>query len=257
MSYIVPDWPAPVGVKALCTTRQGGDSKGHSQAPFDHFNLALHVGDSESAVLANRDQLMRELALTSSPRWLSQVHGCDVALTGADVQGCSDVVPLEADASVSREAGEVLAIMTADCLPVLLCDRHGQTIGAAHAGWRGLCHGVIENTVEAMGVVPDQLMAWLGPAIGPEVFEVGDEVREAFMAADRQAAICFREGQEPGKWFADLYQLARQRLQAIGVTQVSGGEYCTLSQAELFYSYRRERHTGRMASLIWIEPSRL
>ncbi|MDH2431471.1 peptidoglycan editing factor PgeF [Pokkaliibacter sp. MBI-7] len=242
MSYVYPDWPAPGNVKALCTTRLGG----HSQGAFDSFNLGDHVGDDPQAVHANRLQLQAELNLQQPPAWLVQVHGTDVACPG-------EADDYQADASVTRHRGQALAIMTADCLPVLFCDDKGLVVAGAHAGWRGLCAGILEATIQAMAVAPVSLMAWLGPAIGPAAFEVGDEVREAFIAQQRDAAAAFVPGELPGKWLADIYQLARLRLRLAGIERIYGGEYCTVSQPELFYSYRRDRQTGRMASLIWLD----
>ncbi|MFP8965817.1 peptidoglycan editing factor PgeF [Pokkaliibacter sp. CJK22405] len=239
MSYVFPDWPAPINVRSVCTTRLGGVS----QAPFDSFNLGDHVGDDPRAVFANRAQLCDELQLPSEPFWLEQVHGTQVLAPGQVRCG---------DASISCEAGEVLSIMTADCLPVLLCDQAGTVVAGAHAGWRGLCEGVLENTVSAMECDPAEIMVWLGPAIGPNAFEVGDEVREAFVAHAPIAGLAFTLGREAGKWMADIYLLARQRLEAMGITAIYGGEYCTHTQEDLFYSYRRDKTTGRMASLIWM-----
>ena len=236
---ITPDWPAPANVRALQTTRKGGVS----DSPYASFNLGSHVGDNPLAVSRNR-MLLAPL-LPSEPVWLNQVHGITVADAGR--AGC---LP-EADASVSTHPGAVCVVMTADCLPILLCDEQGSVVGAAHAGWRGLCDGVIEATVSAMNVPAPTLMAWLGPAIGPTVFEVGDEVRTAFVAKQPQAAQAFVAAAE-GKWMADIYQLARLRLQALGIHRIYGGDLCTYSDAERFYSYRRDGVTGRMATFIWI-----
>lgn len=242
---IIPDWPAPATVKALQTTRKGGVSV----SPYGSFNLGSHVGDNPLAVSRNR-MLLAPL-LPSEPVWLNQVHGLTVVNVAQ--AGC---LP-EADASVSTHPGAVCVVMTADCLPILLCDEQGSVVGAAHAGWRGLCDGVIEATVQAMKVPAPTLMAWLGPAIGPAEFEVGDEVRAAFVAQQPQAAAAFvpsasRVQGASGKWLADLYQLARLRLNALGVTRVYGGGLCTYSDAERFYSYRRDGVTGRMGSFIWL-----
>ena len=236
---ITPDWPAPANVRALQTTRKGGVS----DSPYASFNLGSHVGDNPLAVSRNR-MLLAPL-LPSEPVWLNQVHGITVADAGR--AGC---LP-EADASVSTHPGAVCVVMTADCLPILLCDEQGSVVGAAHAGWRGLCDGVIEATVSAMNVPAPTLMAWLGPAIGPTVFEVGDEVRTAFVAKQPQAAKAFVAAAE-GKWMTDIYQLARLRLQALGIHRIYGGDLCTYSDAERFYSYRRDGVTGRMATFIWI-----
>lgn len=238
--WLQPDWPAPECVGALSTTRSGGVSL----APYRSLNLGTHVGDHPDAVAENRARLRAHLP--AEPCWLEQVHGVEV-VDAARVEG----VP-RADAAISRQPGVVCAVMTADCLPVLLCDQSGSVVGAAHAGWRGLHAGVIEATVRAMGVAPSGLMAWLGPAIGPRAFEVGDEVRSAFVQEDAQAARAFAPAGEPGKWLADLYALARLRLMRLGVEQISGGEACTYSESERFFSYRRDGVTGRMASLIWL-----
>lgn len=239
---IIPDWPAPANVRSLITTRSGGVSA----APYASLNLGDHVGDNPQHVKHNRAVLSTHLP--AEPRWLKQVHGiavADACMTGA-----------EADASVAFQAGEVCAVLTADCLPVLLCDQSGTVVGAAHAGWRGLLNGVIESTVAAMQVPSSSLLAYLGPAIGPQAFEVGDEVRAAFVAADPEAASAFSPSDrqaETRKWLADIYRLARLRLEKLGVAGVYGGGLCTYADAELFFSYRRDGVTGRMASLIWLE----
>jgi YfiH family protein len=236
----VPDWPAPAGVGSLQTTRLGGVSC----APYAEFNLAGHVGDDARAVAANRARLTARLP--AAPFWLEQVHGSTVL--DLDAAPCGNV---PADAAVSHRRGVVCAVLTADCLPVLLCNRAASAVGAAHAGWRGLLDGVLENTVAALGGPAADLLAWLGPAIGSAAFEVGPEVRAAFLARDPDAARHFRAG-APGKFFADLYGLARQRLAACGVQAIHGGNFCTYAEAGRFYSYRREGRTGRMASLIWL-----
>lgn len=244
MEIIEADWPAPAQVRALCTTRGGGVSDG----PFASLNLAEHVGDAAAAVARNRERLRRELGLPSEPGWLTQVHGCGVARVGRDPRGG------EADAAIGDGPGQVCAVMTADCLPVLLCDVDGSIVAAVHAGWRGLAAGVIEVAVRRMGVAPDRLMAWLGPAIGPTAFEVGDEVRACFLAADAAVEDAFRRSPN-GRWLADLYALARRRLAAIGVESVSGGGLCTFSEPRRFFSYRRDGVTGRMASVIWLDST--
>lgn len=238
--FITPDWPAPARVRSLVTTRAGGVSVG----PYASLNLGTHVGDDAKAVAANRARLL--LHVPSSPRWLEQVHG--VAVVDASVV---TGVPV-ADAAFTRQPGVVCAVMTADCLPVLLCDEAGSVVAVAHAGWRGLHAGVIEATIAAMGVAPSSLMAWLGPAIGPTAFEVGDEVRAAFVGVASEDAAAF-QAHAGGKWLADLYALARARLARAGVLKVTGGEYCTYREPEKFFSYRRDGVTGRMASLIWLE----
>jgi YfiH family protein len=237
---IVPDWSAPPNVRALQTTRLGGVST----APYDSCNLGDHVNDAPQAVARNR-QLLSAL-MPSEPVWLQQVHGTVVA--DADRSGCV----VQADASVSRSRGSVCVVMTADCLPVLLCDESGTVVGAAHAGWKGLAAGVIEETVRAMDVAPHSLLAWLGPAISQRAFEVGEEVCAEFMAHDAQAAAAFIPGKN-GKWMADIYELARQRLRGLGVTNIYGGEYCTHGDAARFFSYRRDGVTGRMGTFIWLE----
>jgi polyphenol oxidase len=236
--FITPDWPAPVGVHALQTTRRGG----FSQAPYDSLNMGLHVGDDPLAVAANRHVL--NSLLPGEPVWLEQVHGTSVVL--AEHAGCHP----QADACFARRKNLVCVVMTADCLPVLLCDRAGKVVGAAHAGWRGLADGVIEMTVKAMGESGEKLMAWMGPAIGPQAFEVGGEVREAFLAHDPIAASAFIP--RAGKYLADIYLLAHQRLRAVGITQIYGGNFCTHGDRERFFSYRRDGQTGRMATMIWM-----
>ncbi len=239
-TLILPDWPAPANVKALQTTRLGGISA----APYDTLNLGLHVGDDPVRVNRNRQSLAP--FMPSEPVWLEQVHGVEVA--NADLAACRVV----ADASVARQRGSVCVVMTADCLPVLLCDEGGTVVGAAHAGWRGLCDGVIEATVKEMGIAPQKLMAWLGPAIGPDAFEVGAEVRAAFMAHDANGAEAFKPYGEQGKYLADIYLLARQRLGALGITRVYGDGFCTYRQPDKFFSYRRDGVTGRMGTFIWL-----
>ena len=236
----VPEWNVPANVRALQTTRQGGVST----APWASFNLGDHVGDDPAAVAANRAQLAS--LLPAEPHWLTQVHGT----VAVDVEKMPKAAT--ADAAFARQGGQVCVVMTADCLPVLFCDRRGTVVAASHAGWRGLLAGVLESTVDAMQVPPDELLVWLGPAIGPRCFEVGDEVRRAFVARDAAAGLGFMSG-EPGKWLCDIYLLARQRLSALGVLSVSGGGACTVSEAERYFSYRRDGVTGRMASLIWLE----
>lgn len=243
--YIYPDWDAPARVHAISTTRQGGVS----QSAYASFNLAMHVGDTSQAVTQNRQHLCTSLDLPHAPGWIQQVHGNVVV----EANGLPENTP--ADASVATESGYVCAVMTADCLPILLCDSQGCAVAAAHAGWRGLAAGIIEATVQRLvqrsGRDAASILAWLGPAIGPQVFEVGDDVREVFMAYNATAADAFVAGR-PGHWFMDIYRLARQRLAALGVSAVSGGGYCTYTDNERFFSYRRQATTGRMASLIWL-----
>jgi YfiH family protein len=237
---MVPEWPAPPGVRAVQTLRTGGCSP----APWESFNLGDHVGDAPCRVAANRAEL--RAMLPGEPCWLRQVHGIRV-VDAASVEG----VP-EADAAFTRQPGTVCAVMTADCLPVLFCDRSGSVVAAAHAGWRGLLAGVLEATVGAMDVPPGELLAWFGPAIGAQRFEVGDEVRAAFVARDPAGAAAFR-ALDGGKWLADIYTLARQRLAAAGVAAVFGGGGCTVGDSARFFSYRRDGTTGRMATLIWLD----
>ncbi len=243
--WITPDWPAPANVHAFMTTRAGGVSL----PPFDTFNPASHVDDDPAAVAENRRRLGQWLP--AEPLWLNQVHGCDVVTLPF-----SEERPPAADAAVAFRPGEVRAVLTADCLPVLFCDDAGDVVAAAHAGWRGLAGGVLEAAVAAMNTPPERILAWLGVAIGPNAFEVGGEVREAFISQHPLTGIAFRPSlpgtldEAPRKWLADLYTLARIRLAAIGVTRVHGGGYCTYSDAR-FFSYRREPRTGRMASVIW------
>lgn len=241
--FIRPVWDAPTNVHALVTTRAGGVSR----PPFASLNLGLHVGDDPEAVRENRARLRGHLP--AEPVWLQQVHGTVVAELDRVMAGDA---PPTADAAVARGAGVVCAVMTADCLPVILCDDAGSVVAAAHAGWRGLAEGVLEATVDHMGVAPGQLRAWLGPAIGPDAFEVGDEVRDRFVSGDPDLRAAFRPTGAPGKWLADLYQLAHSRLRTRGVERVLGGAMCTFSDAGRFYSYRRDRVTGRFATLVWL-----
>jgi len=237
--FLIPDWPAPDNVRALQTLRTGGCSP----APWNSFNLGDHVGDEAARVAANRALL--RASLPAEPCWLRQVHGVSV------VDAASTAAGVEADAACARVAGSVCVVMTADCLPVLFCNRQGTVVAAAHAGWRGLLAGVLENTLETMQCPASDVLAWLGPAIGPDNFEVGDEVRSAFFARDAGAAGAFQSlGQ--GKWLADLYGLARRRLAAAGVIGVYGGTWCTVADGGRFFSYRRDGVTGRQGSLIWL-----
>ena len=244
IDVILPDWPAPAHVHACTTTRSGGVSRG----PYAGLNLGLHVGDDPAAVAANRAQLCAALALPSEPFWLTQVHGCDAVSAQAP-----SAEPPTADAALTCEPGRVCVVLTADCLPLLLCDRAGTVCAAVHAGWRGLQRGVIEATIAALGVPPSSLLAWLGPAIGPACFEVGPEVRAAFVDADPAAAVAFRAG-SGDRLLADIYALARLRLAAAGVSAVFGGDLCTVSDPDRFFSYRRDGRTGRMATLTWLTP---
>ncbi|KQZ71237.1 laccase [Rhodanobacter sp. Root561] len=244
-SWIFPDWPAPPQVRAAITTRLG---PGVSAPPFDRFNLGLRSGDALDAVTANRSALLQSLRLPAEPRWLQQVHGCEVAELGP-LPGKAEP---QADAAVSHIPGTVLSILTADCLPVLFCADDGGEIGAAHAGWRGLAGGVLEATVGQMITPSSRLLAWLGPCIGAASYEVGAEVRAAFVAHDAAAAGCF-VATRPGHWLCDLAGLARQRLAAAGVARIHGGGFDTFADAR-FYSYRRDgARSGRFASLVWLD----
>lgn len=239
---IHPDWPAPPRVKCLMTTREGGVSA----APWASYNLGDHVGDTPAHVAANRERLRQKLP--AEPEWLKQVHSARVVEIGREPHP-------EADASFTRQTGQVCAVLTADCLPVLFCDRAGSVVAAAHAGWRGLADGVLEATIATMQVSPGEILAWMGAAIGPRAFEVGDEVRQAFVAQHSEAAEAFVPHPSTGtapKWLADIFLLARIRLGHAGVHATFGGGRCTFSEADSFYSYRRDGVTGRMASLIWL-----
>ena len=240
--WFVPDWPAPQGVCSLITTRHGGVSQG----VYSSLNLGDHVGDDPLSVRTNRARVSD--VLKSTPVWLNQVHGTSVVDAA---RTCTGDQPPQADASFSRDSGVGCVVMTADCLPVLFCDDSGSVVAAAHAGWRGLLAGVLETTIMTMGISGANIMAYLGPAIGPEAFEVGDEVRSAFVAKNEKAALAFKPS-PAGKWLADIYLLARQRLSGQGVDRVFGGDFCTVNEVERFFSYRRDGQTGRMASLIWI-----
>ena len=239
--WIVPDWPAPANVRALITTRSGGVSTG----PYASFNLGELTEDAHAAVSENKHRL--DALLPGTPRWLRQVHGDRVV--EADTVGAT----VQADASFTRTPGIVCAVKIADCMPVLICDRAGEAVAIAHAGWRGLSQGVVENTVRALQIDPKRLCAYLGPAIGPDAFEVGEDVYEAFCGGDPDARSAFRP-LRPGKWLADLFALGRLRLARLGITAVSGGGLCTVANGARFYSHRRDRITGRMAALVWMEP---
>lgn len=236
--WLTPHWPAPEWVRTCVTTRAGGVSA----APYDSFNLAAHVEDDPVAVAKNRQRLLSQLGCR--PAWLQQVHG--IAVAQADPENV-----IEADASWTATPGVACAVMTADCLPALFCDRTGTRVAAAHAGWRGLANGVLEATLDALAAEPEDTLVWLGPAIGPQTFEVGAEVREAFVSQHDQAASAFIPSANAGRFMADIYQLARIRLAARGINAVYGGGFCTVSDSR-FYSYRRSAQTGRFASLIWL-----
>ncbi len=238
--WITPEWPAPANVRALVTTRIGGVSEG----PFASLNLGAGVNDNVQAVAENRARLRANLP--ADPVWLAQVHGTHVVCADQCAPG------VMGDASWSHRESTVCIVMIADCLPILLCDTDGTTVAAVHAGWRGLSAGVVEQTVHAMQCPASRLVAWLGPAIGPDHFEVGDEVRAAFLSAAPEAEAAFRPGRS-GKWMANLYQLATQRLRKLGVTEISGGGTCTYHDARRFFSHRRDSVCGRMAAAIWLQ----
>ena len=257
-AWLDADWPAPRSVRAFTTLRHG---LGESAAPFDRFNLGnRHAadGDDPAAVARNRALLVEHARLPSPPHWLRQVHGVEVCRfesPASDMGGAADAEP-EADAAVTSTPGSVLAILTADCLPVLLCADDGSEVAAAHAGWRGLAAGVVEATIAAMRTPPECVWAWLGPAAGPRAYEVGVEVYDAFVARDWTAGSAFTSTR-PHHWRVDLYALARRRLAAAGVRpdRIHGGDLCTIGDPQRFYSHRRDRRTGRMASLIWIDSA--
>lgn len=242
---IRPDWPAPPGVRAAFTLRTGGVSA----APYDSLNMGASIGDTPDAVTENRRRVREALRLPGEPVWLAQVHGTDVVALGAD--SASADMP-EGDASVAWVPGLVCAIRVADCMPVLFAAQDGGAVGAAHAGWRGLAGGVLEATVERMGVPASRLIAWMGPAIGQANFEVGDDVRLAFTGTDPDAVSAFLPNAR-GRWQCDLYALARRRLAAMGVSGVYGGGWCTFADTARFFSYRRSSQCGRMAALIWMD----
>lgn len=240
-SFIYPNWPVPENVHGLTTTRCGGVSR----PPFDQFNLADHVGDNPLSVERNRDCLIKRLALPTSPAWLTQIHSTTVIelINEQNENG-------EADAAYTQLPEQICTVMTADCLPVLFCSLNGDEVAAAHAGWRGLCNGILENTINHFRIPASDIFVWFGPAIGPANFEVGKDVRDAFMAVDECAKVAFVPTHS-GKYLANIYQLAKQRLNRLGVSRIYGGEYCTVSDKRQFYSYRRDGITGRMATLIW------
>jgi YfiH family protein len=249
-----PEWPAPPKVHAAFTLRSGGVSA----APFDSLNLGAHVGDQAAAVAENRRRVRTRLSLPEEPAWLEQVHGVEVVdldgatpAAGATLHAPAAGMPA-ADAVVSRRAGRVCVVQVADCLPVLLTARDGSAVAAAHAGWRGLAAGVLEVTVKRLAVEPRELLAWLGPAVGAAHFEVGAEVRQAFLAQDAAAADAFAANTR-GRWQCDLAGLARRRLARLGIGAVFGGQWCTYGEASRFFSYRRDGRCGRMAALIWRE----
>jgi YfiH family protein len=244
--WFTPQWPAPSGVHVVSTLRGAPRGGGASQAPYGCFNLGSHVGDDPLAVAENRRILVREAGLPAEPNWLAQVHG----VTVADLDEAGPLRP--SDAAITRDSGKVCVILTADCLPIVFATDTGDTVAAAHAGWRGLAAGVIGSTVRAMGTQPERLIAWLGPAIGPAHFEVGAEVREAFLSADPGAGDAFKAN-EQGRYMADLGMLARRHLKDLGIMRIYGGGECTYARADKYFSYRRDGVTGRQATLIWRE----
>lgn len=241
MPGICPDWPAPGNVHAWSTFRTGGVS----EAPYDQLNLADHVGDDKHTVSRNRQLLKQSLALPSEPCWLEQVHGIDV------IEASTAMENNVADGSFASKPGHVCVVMTADCLPVLLCNKQGTVVAAVHAGWRGLLQGVIPAAVEKLQIQNEHILAWLGPAIGPQSFEVGREVKEAFMNADLNNDAAFLPS-TAGHFFANLYQLAELQLKRLGIKNVYGQKWCTYQDKSHYFSYRRDGVTGRMASLIWL-----
>jgi len=240
VQILTPEWPAPANVRAAFTLRHHGVSKG----PYDSLNVGARVGDEPAAIAENRRRLRAQLQLPQEPAWIDQVHGTEVL----DLDSAAP--PAAADAAFTRRAGRVCAVQVADCLPVLITARDGSVVAAAHAGWRGLAAGVLEATVRRLAVEPGQAMVWLGPAIGQAHFEVGDEVRQVFLARDAAAAAAFAANAR-GRWQCDLARLARGRLAALGVTAVFGGGWCTHADASRFFSFRRDGRCGRMAALIW------
>lgn len=242
INYIQPEWPAPPNIKAYCTLRTGGVSK----PPFDSFNLATHVGDNENDVQKNRALLQSTLHLPTEPLWISQVHGIHA------VQADTSAQNVTADASFTCKPNTICAVMTADCLPLLICDKEASYVAAIHAGWRGLAAGIIEHTIAKLPMPRESLLIWLGPAIGPTAFEVGAEIVELFAQHDKKARAAFQPTKD--KWLGDIYTLAKQRLADCNINpkNIYGGEFCTYTDKDRFYSFRRDNITGRMANLIWI-----
>ncbi|SUB23426.1 peptidoglycan editing factor PgeF [Avibacterium avium] len=244
MDALKPNWTAPANIHAFTTLRQGGVS----QAPYDSFNLGDHVGDDKNSVKTNRTLLVEQFYLPQFPLFLNQTHSTRVIRLPYDGNN------LDADAVYTNQPNQVCLVMTADCLPVLFTNQQGTEVAAAHAGWRGLCDGVLEQTIQQFQAEPQEIIAWLGPAIGQKSFQVGEEVRQQFIAQDPNAAQAFvPDSIEQGKYLADLYHIARLRLNKLGISQISGGEHCTYLEKTAFFSYRRDKQTGRMASLIWFE----
>ncbi|MDR1012406.1 MAG: peptidoglycan editing factor PgeF [Coxiellaceae bacterium] len=243
MHYINPNWPAPKNVTACSTTRSGGISK----PPYNSFNFSLSTGDNSQNVLANRKKLFKELKLSQEPFWLNQKHTNTVISIERNIQS----LPVIADASFTTKVGQVCVIMTADCVPILICDIQGKIVAAIHAGWRGIVEGIITNTIKNMNINPSQLIAWLGPAIGPRAFKVTQEIYDIFTAQIPNNRLAFAKCENG--YLVNIYSLATNQLKHDGVTKIYGGEYCTFTQKNLFYSYRRDgEKSGRMASLIWL-----
>lgn len=244
MQAIFPKWQALSNIRAFTTTREGGVSK----APFESFNLGDHVGDEKSAVKTNRTLLVEKFHLPHFPLFLTQTHSTNV------IQLPYSGNNFEADAVYTNQPHQVCTVMTADCLPVLFTTKQGNEVAAAHAGWRGLCDGILEETVKCFQARPQDIIVWLGPAIGPHAFQVGKDVVEQFMRVDPIAETAFiADPYQQGKYFGNLYQLATQRLNKLGITEISGGDHCTFNEKDRFFSYRREGKTGRMASVIWFD----
>ena len=242
VNWLQADWPAPDFIKAGTTLRQGGVSSG----AYSSLNLATHVGDELAAVEKNRAILTQSLNIPNVPQWLEQIHSIEAILLP------NEKAILKADAAYTLEKNIICAVMTADCLPLLITNKQGSCVAAVHAGWRGLCDGIIEATIKKLAVEPESLLVWLGPAIGADVYEVGEEVYAAFTKAEVEAKQAFTSVSE-GHWLCDIYQLAKLRLNKMGVKHIYGGGRCTLSEEEHFFSYRRDDVTGRMASIIWID----
>ena len=238
---IIPNWPAPNNIKAISTTRRGG----YSQPPYNHLNLGSHVGDFPHLVSQNRESICQAADLPEPPRWLQQVHGTTI------ISSQNWQKNIKADAVLSQHLDHVSAVMTADCLPILLCNQQGDTVAAIHVGWRGLAAGIIEKTLHHFSCDNSEVMAWLGPAIGPTQFEVGSDVYDIFVNNDPHAAHAFKKTDRQ-HYLADIYHLARQRLQKSELHNIFGGDFCTASEKDRFFSYRRDGSTGRMASMIWI-----
>lgn len=240
MNYLNPQWPAPQNVHAYTTTRIGGYSTGN----YESFNLAHHVNDKSEHVLKNRQKLINDLKLPAEPYWLEQTHSTRVVKAMATDNN--------ADAAYTTKTKQVCSILTADCLPILVCDKQGSCVAAVHAGWRGLLSGIIENSLQALAIKPENLLVWLGPAIGPKAFEVGDDVRQPFIDKNPMHENAFYPALQPGKWFADIYKLATNVCHGLDITQLYGGSYCTYTDKQRFFSFRRDGQTGRMAHLIWL-----